>query len=697
MKIYSCKLNVKRTEHTWREARVIVCPTQSKPVLANSGVDKSKVRWSGLRGRFLLLVLAIYLLVATVAALGFYRFTERAVFQLGTGYATQYARQQQARILAKLEREVVLAEKLVDSPLLKAWAKNEKDPGLRKQALQELDSFRHLFGDRSYFFIIDQSKNYYFNNAQDEFRNQELRYVVRRDDPRSNWYFDTIANVDNFALHVDNSPQLGLTKVWINAVVKDGQSKIGLGGSGLDLTEFLKDVVESKDAGVRTVLINRDGTIQAHYDSKLMQKNAGIKDETKRQKIYELLDPSQRTLLEQKVGALTSSSSGIDHFELELDGHQVIVGAAYMPDVDWLALVFVDPNQVIEFRQFLPILAVLGLALLISLLLISYAMDRLILRRLSRLTTSTQEIAAGQYDVHLRTNSNDELGQLTRSFNHMTATVRDYTHNLELKVEERTEELRLANEKVMDSIHYALLIQSALLAKPSELTANFSESFAYWRPRDVVGGDYYTLYTAPNGSYLLAVADCTGHGVPGAFMSMASKALLDRAVASRGLDDPADLLVELNTTLQDLLQQEEPGSQNGLDIGVLYGKAGDSRIRYAGARIPLWIQRPGQPLEVVKPDKCSLGYAKSETELSITNHDFDLPKGTRLFLLSDGLLDQPGGAKGFGLGPKRLQEAFLQWENVPLSAMNDQLDKLITEYSGTVAQRDDITVVGVSL
>ncbi len=656
-----------------------------------------KVGWAGLRGRFLLLVLAIFLLVGALSAFGFHRISERAVLRLGSGYATQYAQRQQARIQAKLEREVVLAEKLVNSPLLQAWAQNENDPNLRKQALRELDSFRNLFADRSYFFIVDKSKNYYFNNAQDEFRGQELRYVVKRDDPRSNWYFDTIEKVDSFALHVDNSPQLGLTKVWINAVVKEGTQKLGLGGSGLDLTEFLKEVVQSSDPGVQTVLVDREGIVQGHYDSELMAKNAGIKDETKRLKIFELLEPAQRAVFQQKLSSLTTSPDKIDHFQIEREGRQVIVGAAFMPDVDWIALVFVDPNQVIELTQFLPILAVLGLALLVSLLLISYTIDRLILRRLSKLTVSTQEIAAGQYGVDLEIDRNDEVGQLTRSFNHMTATVRDYTHNLELKVEERTEELRQSNEKIMDSIHYALLIQSALLAKPSELKTAFLDSFTFWRPRDIVGGDYYTLYTAPNGSFLLAVADCTGHGVPGAFMSMASKALLDRAVASRGLEDPADLLVELNTTLQELLQQEEPGSQNGLDIGILYGKTGDSRIRYAGARMPLWVQRPGQAIEVIKADRCSLGYTKSEAQLRITNHDLDLPRGTRLFLLSDGILDQPGGPKGFGLGPKRLQEAFLKWEKIPLSAMNDHLDQMIAEYSGSAAQRDDITVVGVAL
>lgn len=660
-------------------------------------MQELKLGLSGLRGRFLLLVLVIFTLVGALTVFGFYRFTERVVLGLGGGYATQYAQRQQARIAAKLEREVVLAEKLVDSPLLKAWAKNEHDLALRHQAMQELDSFRRLFDDRSYFFIIDASKNYYFNNAQDEFRGRELRYVVKRDDPISNWYFDTIQKVDSFALHVDNSPQLGLTKVWINAVVKDKEQKLGLGGSGLDLTSFLKEIVQSSEPGVETVLIDTQGRIQGHSDSHLMKQNVVIKDESKRLKIYDLVEASQHDILAHKISALAATPGGIDHFEIVRAGHKVIIGAAAMPEIGWIALVFVDPTQVIELSQFLPILAVLGIALLVSLLLISYAIDRLILRRLSKLTASTFEIAAGKYSVDLKVDSRDELGQLTRSFNHMTATVRDYTHNLEQKVEERTEELRLSNEKLMDSIHYARLIQSALLAKPAELQATFADSFTYWRPRDVVGGDFYTLYTAPNKGFLLAVVDCTGHGVPGAFMSMASKALLDRAVAALGLSDPASLLQELHRTLRELLQQEEPGSQNGLDVAVLHGSPEHKLIRYAGARIPLWIQKPGQPIEVLKADRCSLGYSKTEGELQLTNHDLHLPSGTRLYLVSDGILDQPGGAKGFGLGPKPLQEAFLRWENVPLNAMNDLLDQLLDEYSSGATQRDDITVIGVAL
>lgn len=659
----------------------------------------------GLRGRFLLLVVGIYLVVGSLAAVGFMQLTSRMISRLGAGYATQYARQQQARLSARLDRDVVLAQKLVDSPLLRAWAEDEFDPALRRQALAELESYRQLFSDHSYFFIVDASKNYYFNNAQNEFRGKEMRYVVRRDDPRSAWYFNTIEKVDEFALHVDDSEQVGATKVWINAVVRDGRKKVGLGGSGLDLTEFLKEVVQSPDPGVETVLVNRQGFVQGHSDSKLMQRNAKIKDEGKRLKLYDLFAPSEQPMLERRLAEIAAGGSEIDHFEMtNREGHQVLVGAAYLPSIDWMALVFVDPTQVVEFRQFLPILAVVVLALLASVVMVSYAMDRLILRRLMVLTRSTQEIAAGDYEVDLEVDRSDELGQLTQSFNHMTATIRDHTQNLEEKVQIRTDELRQSNRLlkqsnrvVMDSINYALLIQTALLAKPSDMQAAFVESFAFWRPRDVVGGDYYTLYTDANGGFLLAVADCTGHGVPGAFMSMASKALLDRAVAVRGVDNPAGLLAELHATLQDLLRQEEPGSQNGLDIALVQGRRGSTRLRYAGARIPLWLHRPGRPLEVVKADKVSLGYSRTERQPALTNQEFDLEPGTRVYLTTDGLLDQPGGEKGFGLGQRRLQEAFVRWENEPLKQMNEQLATLIEDYTGSRWQRDDITLVGFVL
>ncbi len=661
--------------------------------------------FQSLRGRFLFLVLSIYALVGALSVFGFFQLTDSIIGRLGTGYATQYARQQQTRITAKLEREVVLAQKLVTSPLIERWCLDEADPTIKNLALQELESYRELFADKSYFLIVDASKNYYFNNAQDEFRGNELRYIVSREDPESAWYFDAINAVDDFALHVDNSKQLGLTKVWINAVVKQDGKKIGLGGSGLDLTEFLKEVVESPEPGVQTVLVDRQGFLQGHTDAALMQRNAQIKDDSQRLKIGDILPASQEKILEKHLAEIGSAGGSVDHFDLSTEHGREIVGAAALEGIDWVALVFVDPDKVIRTDQFLPILAVIAISLLASIGLVLYTLNRVVLSRLMLLTESTKEIAAGDYEVDLKVDSRDEIGQLTSSFNHMTATIRDHTHNLEQKVEERTEELRHSNllleesnQKVMDSIGYALLIQTSLLAKSQELEAVFDDVFVFWRPRDVVGGDYYALYRDDKGGFLMAVADCTGHGVPGAFMSMASKALLDRAVATLGLSDPAALLKEVHSTLQDLLQQEGPGSENGLDIGLLWGQEQSSQVRFAGAKLGLWIQPLQGEFEVVKGDKISLGYSQRKgREVAIQNHDLTLEPGCRLFMMTDGILDQPGGAKGFGLGPRRLQEALKASANVPLSEMNGRLDLLLSNYSQSAPQRDDIAVVGFTI
>lgn len=700
-----------------------------------SDMPAHKIGFWGLRSQFLFLILAIYFLTALFAFFQLINIYQSLVTQLSSGYATQYARLQQTKILAKIEREVVLAQKLAESPLLASWAKSEDNLSLKKQALAELDSYRRLFSDKSVFFIIDKSKHYYFNNQADEYRGRELQYALNPDDPQSSWYFKTIKEVSDFTLHVDNNYQLGLTKVWINAVVKDKNGeKVGLGGSGLDLTAFLSEVVVSKDPGVSTILIDDHGYVQGHSDAKLMEHNSRIKNESERLKIFSMLDPGEEKLFRQNLAHLVSGQQTITHFQAKSKGHQITVGAASMPSIGWTALVFVDPIQVVSLRQFLPILALITAALLVSLLLVSYAIEKRVLKRLRLLTGFTQKLAMEHYrsklkndfskvigapifkasqapaseekahKLKLQIDGSDEIGQLASSFNYLSSTLEDYTQNLELKVDERTKELHksnnllaASNKLVMESIHYALIIQTALLAKNKDMEETFCESFAYWQPRDIVGGDFYALYKNSDKEFLLAVADCTGHGVPGALMTMASKALLDRAIDVKGIGHPSLLLEQLHKTLGNLLSSEDNEGSNGLDIALLYGKIGEAQVRYAGARIPLWIQPPGQPIEVVNASKVSIGYAKSSGILGITEHELEVPEGTRLFLTSDGILDQPGGDKGFGLGQRRLQEALCKWEKDPLDGMANNLQHLIKNYSGSRAQRDDIVIVGVKV
>jgi PAS domain S-box-containing protein len=264
----------------------------------------------------------------------------------------------------------------------------------------------------------------------------------------------------------------------------------------------------------------------------------------------------------------------------------------------------------------------------------------------------------------------------------------------------RTAEVQLAesHRKITDSIHYAQLIQASLLPKPSTLESCLSGCFVLYRPRDIVGGDFYDVVGDPEGC-LVAVADCTGHGVPGAFMTMSAHAVLTQLLAKHGPEDPALLLQEMNRALKGMLhqggQQRERGHlDHGLELALVRIRARDRRLRYAGARIPLWLWRPdGQSLEC-PADTNSLGYRRSSADCAFANRDLEFPTGTSCYLFTDGLLDQHGGPLGFGFGKRRLRELLNGIQALPMEEQGRLLEQSLHEYQGQRPQRDDITMLG---
>ena len=682
--------------------------------------------FSGLRGRFLLLVITIFLAVGSLAAFGFFQVSRQIINSLGANYAEQYANQARARILAKVQRELVLTQKLVDSPLLLAWANDEANASLKTQALSELESYRRLFADKSYFFAIDRSKNYYFNNAANEFAGRELQFQLDPNEPSLAWYFATMKAVENFDLHVDNSAQLGVTKLWINAIVRGANNeKLGLAGSGIELQGFLRDIVRSTDPGVEVILVDENGYVQGHSDVALMQANAQIRDEAKRKKIFDLIDSgSQREQLAALLQAPDKVANG--RITLYSNGAPRLGAISYMPELKWAAIVLVNPAQLTSLNTFRPILIVLAAALLATVLLVSWLLNRLVLKRLGRLSAHTQFIAkqtiaqqadAQQTDapqsvangpnlVTLAIDRPDEIGQLTQSFNHMTTTVGDYMLNLEHKVSDRTADLQRANaelaqssRKIMDSIEYAKLIQNTLLPKPDEMQRCLGPHTLIWLPRDVVGGDFYALYPLGADGFLLAVGDCTGHGVPGAFMTMAAKATLDRAVEAHGADQPAAVLSALHTGLRALLQTEVgSGADNGLDLALVTVLPGCKTVIFAGAKLELWALEPGaESIIIHKGDRFGLGYQKTPLTMQFSQHRFEFTAGTRVFVTTDGLLDQNGGPRGIGLGKTALQRCLLTYRGDSFSAQTEGLSAMLIAHQGKTAQRDDITLIGFAL
>ncbi|PLX22857.1 MAG: hypothetical protein C0599_05360 [Salinivirgaceae bacterium] len=275
---------------------------------------------------------------------------------------------------------------------------------------------------------------------------------------------------------------------------------------------------------------------------------------------------------------------------------------------------------------------------------------------------------------------------------------------LEEKVKERTIEIRkqrdeIAEQKkdITDSIHYASRIQSALLPSDEFAKDVLSSYFILFKPRDIVSGDYYWLTQIGNKTIVVA-ADCTGHGVPGAFMSMLGVAFLNEIVVRDGTISSDKILNRLRDYVIKSLKQtgEEGGSKDGMDIALTIINHDTLEAQFSGAYNPLLILRDGE-IETIKADKMPIGY-HIKVDSPFTSKNVKLQKGDRLYTFSDGYPDQFGGEKGRKFMSKRFKQLLIDTGNLTMEEQKEVLDKEIEAWMGDEhSQIDDILVIGVEI
>src|SRR5690242_11062091 len=185
-----------------------------------------------LRPTVLVMILAGFAVLAIPAYWGFTTLVNSTVVQLGRLFAEKQILFDRYRGLGALMQEVALAETLTRSPVIRDWARNEADPDKQALAIAELEQYRLSFADHSYFFVINASGNYYYNDAQNSHGNgKEFAFTVRRDNPSDDWYYATAALGAGCHLNVDHDDELDVTKVWINCVIRDGNTVLGVLGT----------------------------------------------------------------------------------------------------------------------------------------------------------------------------------------------------------------------------------------------------------------------------------------------------------------------------------------------------------------------------------------------------------------------------------------------------------------------------------
>lgn len=258
-------------------------------------------------------------------------------------------------------------------------------------------------------------------------------------------------------------------------------------------------------------------------------------------------------------------------------------------------------------------------------------------------------------------------------------------------------EIEENNKNMTDSINYAKLIQEAMLPDKSVLTNYFPNSLIIYRPKDIVSGDFYWFVERDN-KLLIAVADCTGHGVPGSLMSMIGYGLLNEIVNVKKITRPAHILGALNKGLRRALKQDQNGNGrcDGMDIALCAINRQNKKIEFAGANRHLMFFRDKQ-LELTKGDKFGIGGLHYESTVQYTNHEISYDEGDVIYMCTDGYADQFGGTRGRRMMTRNL---FRILEKSLSFGVNDQehlLNHWLDKWKGNYEQTDDILLVGIQL
>ncbi|MEI8249882.1 MAG: SpoIIE family protein phosphatase [Synechococcus sp. ELA057] len=280
----------------------------------------------------------------------------------------------------------------------------------------------------------------------------------------------------------------------------------------------------------------------------------------------------------------------------------------------------------------------------------------------------------------------DEISKLARAFNQLLLEMRRAHQELDIG----NQQLRKANKQIEDSIRYAGLLQKSILPD-RQLSDIFADQyFVLWEPKDIVGGDYYLFHREQN-VCLTGVADCAGHGVPGAMMTMMARAGVDRSIQEVGISSPAQLLRSLDSTLRSLVidDQQSRSIATSMDMGLVVLDFENRRLRFAGARISLYWS-DGQAIDWISGENRAICDRRKGNYI---DHDLELLPGFTYYLTTDGYLDQSGGEYGYAIGSQRFIEWLTENARKPLADQRQAFSESLARFRGNHPQRDDITIL----
>lgn len=396
-----------------------------------------------LKPRFLLLTGLLVVASATAAWFASRQLAEGIVEEWAVRYAEKQVLYDKARTLQPILREVALSRQLVNSRDIIHWARHPDDPEATRKAVEEMENYRGNFADHSYFVALRGNGRYYHNNAANEFAGRQFRYILAPGKSEDRWFYDVIQQRRDMHINVNPDVNLGVTKLWIDVLIRDGEDILGVAGTGLDLTSFIKGVLEQAQPGITSLFVDHGGAIQIYRDQRYIDY-ASITKSAREHKTLELLfdRPRDSAAIHDAMQALDTRINGVMTRFVQLEGRRYLAGVAYLPEIDWYEITLLDLDLLLPLGTFSGILLVYGVTLVIALLLFNMVLGRQVLAPLARLRADMERMErGGEPGAAPEAPAKGEIGDLMRHFLRMADGMRESRHELEDKVRERTEAL----------------------------------------------------------------------------------------------------------------------------------------------------------------------------------------------------------------------------------------------------------------
>ncbi|OQX96848.1 MAG: hypothetical protein B6I24_10680 [Bacteroidetes bacterium 4572_128] len=265
-----------------------------------------------------------------------------------------------------------------------------------------------------------------------------------------------------------------------------------------------------------------------------------------------------------------------------------------------------------------------------------------------------------------------------------------------IKIKKQRNEIQKNHRKITDSINYASRIQNALLPNENDFKENLKKHFIFYKPKNIVSGDFY-YFKKIDEYIIIAAADCTGHGVPGAFVSMLGIAFLNEIIRKKEIKTAAEVLEELRIYVKTSLKQKGENydeTKDGMDIAMCVINEKTNILQFAGAYNSLYLVRDNE-LKIIKATRNPIGIFLKEKPF--VNNIIQLNKNDKLYMFSDGYIDQFGGKKGRKFQTRNFNKLILKISNENFSEQKQILEKTIERWKNGIEQNDDILIIGIGI